>query len=111
MTVEYTVAPMTLTSQWRFYAAGAVGVVTVCALAFAISPSLSSSTNVYTEKILVANRAGLAPDALIDKHLINPWGIALRPPGAGGHIWLSNAGNLSTSTYIGDVHGAPLHQD
>ena len=47
----------------------------------------------------------------IDKHLINPWGIALRPPGAGGHIWISNAGNLSTSTYVGDANGVPLHQD
>jgi uncharacterized protein (TIGR03118 family) len=43
--------------------------------------------------------------------MINPWGIALRPPGAGGHIWISNAGNLSTSTYIGDAKGTPLHQD
>src|SRR4029077_17892426 len=46
-----------------------------------------------------------------DRHMVNPWGIALRPPGAGGHIWISNAGNLSTSTYIGDVKGTPLHQD
>ena len=67
--------------------------------------------NVYVEKILVANRAGFDPDALIDDHMINPWGIALRPPGAGGHIWISNAGNLSTSTYIGDAKGMPLHQD
>jgi uncharacterized protein (TIGR03118 family) len=67
--------------------------------------------NVYAQKILVANRPGLDADALIDEHLINPWGIALRPPGAGGHIWIANAGNLSTSTYIGDVNGAPLHQD
>ena len=32
-----------------------------------------------------------------------PWGIALRPPGAGGHIWTSNAGTGTTTTYIGDV--------
>ncbi len=48
---------------------------------------------------------------MIDRHMINPWGIALRPPGVGGHIWISNAGNLSTSTYIGDVNGTPLRQD
>lgn len=68
-------------------------------------------SNVYEQKILVANRAGFDPDAQIDQHLLNPWGIALRPPGAGGHIWISNAGNASTSTYIGDAHGVPLHQD
>jgi uncharacterized protein (TIGR03118 family) len=67
--------------------------------------------NAYSQKILVANRAGFEAGALIDKHLINPWGIALRPPGAGGHIWISNAGNASTSTYVGDAHGVPLHQD
>lgn len=69
------------------------------------------ATNVYDEKILVANREGFDKDAIIDPHLINPWGIALRPPGAGGHFWISNAGNLSTSTFIGDANGKPLHQD
>lgn len=69
------------------------------------------AANRYQSKILVANRPGLAEGALIDPHLINPWGVALRPPGAGGHIWISNAGNASTSTYVGDAHGSPLHQD
>jgi len=73
--------------------------------------SSSEPANTYVETILVANRPELAPGALIDPHLINPWGIALRPPGAGGHIWISNAGNLSTSTFVGDVNGVPLHQD
>src|SRR5262249_13643061 len=76
----------------------------VCLLAYGLAARSSialvrlkpdtTRANVYVEKILVANRPGFAPDALIDKHLINPWGIALRPPGAGGHIWISNAGNL-----------------
>jgi len=73
--------------------------------------STSTRPNAYTQNILVANRTGFAGDALIDPHLINPWGIALRPPGAGGHIWISNAGNLSSSTFIGDAKGVPLHQD
>jgi uncharacterized protein (TIGR03118 family) len=73
--------------------------------------STSPPPNVYAQTILVANRTGFAADALIDPHLINPWGIALRPPGAGGHIWISNAGNLSSSTFIGDAKGVPLHQD
>ena len=88
-------------------AAGALALVAACAW-----PAASGSQpNVFSQKILVANRPQLAPDALIDPHLINPWGIALRPPGAGGHIWISNAGNLSTSTFVGDVHGTPLRQD
>jgi len=77
----------------------------------ATATATATAANVYAQKLLVANRPGFADDALIDRHLINPWGIALRPPGAGGHIWISNAGNLSTSTYIGDAHGVALHQD
>lgn len=73
--------------------------------------SAVAQTNQYVQKILVANRPGFEAGALIDEHLINPWGIALRPPGAGGHIWISNAGNASTSTFVGDAHGVPLHQD
>src|SRR5689334_3966340 len=65
----------------------------------------------YDETILVANRKEFHPTAFVDPHLINPWGIALRPPGAGGHIWVSNAGNASTSLYIGDANGKPLFQD
>ena len=89
-----------------------VVVLGVCWFALGL-PARSANvlTNVYTKRILVANRPGFEAGALIDEHLVNPWGIALRPPGAGGHIWISNAGNLSTSLYIGDVHGVPLHQD
>lgn len=87
-------------------------VILVASLAFGSSlHAAGEPANAYSQKILVANRAGFEEGALIDKHLINPWGIALRPPGAGGHIWISNAGNASTSTYVGDAHGVPLHQD
>lgn len=87
-------------------------VLALCGLALGLSPLLAKGQgNVYAQKILVANRPGFDPDALIDQHLLNPWGIALRPPGAGGHIWISNAGNASTSTFVGDANGAPLRQD
>src|SRR5262245_3588249 len=89
----------------------AVAIIVVSWLGAAFLPSSTIRGNVYVQKVLVANRPGLAPDALIDPHLLNPWGIALRPPGVGGHIWISNAGNLSTSTFIGDVKGEPLRQD
>src|SRR5262245_33719622 len=84
----------------------AVTVIALALLAFRWSlVAEHGPNNVYAEKVLVANRAGLAEGALIDPHLINPWGIGLRPPGAAGHIWISNAGNLSSSLFIGDVHG------
>jgi uncharacterized protein (TIGR03118 family) len=83
-----------------------------CSLGLALSSSSANDQpNRYAQKILVANRPGFEAGAIIDEHLINPWGIALRPPGAGGHIWVSNAGNASTSTFIGDARGIPLSQD
>jgi uncharacterized protein (TIGR03118 family) len=94
--------------RWRRGVAAFSGALVVAALS-ACSPA--APANVFNQKILVANRPGFEEGALIDAHMINPWGIALRPPGAGGHIWISNAGNLSTSTFVGDVKGVPLHQD
>jgi uncharacterized protein (TIGR03118 family) len=64
----------------------------------------------YLQTNLVANKAEYNPK-IVDVRMINAWGIALRPPGAGGHIWISNAGTGTSSEYIGDVSGIPLHQD
>jgi uncharacterized protein (TIGR03118 family) len=64
----------------------------------------------YEQTNLVANKAEYHP-LIVDPKMINAWGIALRPPGAGGHIWISNAGTGTSSEYIGDVSGNPLHQD
>lgn len=69
------------------------------------------AADAFKDTVLVANRAEFKPVAFVDPHLINPWGIALRPPGAGGHIWVSNGGDLSTTTYIGDANGVALYQD
>lgn len=82
-----------------------------CSLGLAAFAAVPAPQNVYAAKILVANRPGFDPDAFIDEQLINPWGLALRPPGVGGHFWISNAGTISTSTYMGDVKGRPLYQD
>lgn len=71
----------------------------------------NSAGNWFGQTVLVANRPEFHPTAFVDEMVVNPWGIALRPPGAGGHIWLSNAGNASTTLYIGDANGEALHQD
>ncbi len=77
----------------------------------AAEPDSSTTANAYAPTVLVANRPEFNPTAFLDQHLVNPWGLALRPPGKGGHIWVSNEANASTSTYVGDVNGSPLHQD
>ena len=59
---------------------------------------------------LVANKAEYHPQ-IVDEKMINGWGIALRPPGAGGHLWISDAGTGYSSEFIGDLPGNPLHQD
>jgi uncharacterized protein (TIGR03118 family) len=64
----------------------------------------------YLQTNLVANKAEFHPQ-IVDEKIIDAWGIALRPPGAGGHIWIANAGSGTSSEYIGDVPGNPLHQD
>lgn len=71
----------------------------------------AAGSNAYKTTVLVANSEKYAPTAFVDPNLVNPWGLALRPPGAGGHIWVSNAGTGTTTTYIGDVGGTPLYQD
>jgi hypothetical protein len=64
----------------------------------------------YSVTVLVANSTEYHPQ-IVDSHMLDGWGIALRPPGAGGHIWISNAASGTVSEYIGDVPGNPLHQD
>lgn len=76
----------------------------------------SAAQNAYVDTILVANDPAYNPLVLLDPFIGNGWGIALRPPGAGGHFWISNANTGTTTTYVGDVHNAqgdftPLFQD
>jgi uncharacterized protein (TIGR03118 family) len=81
-------------------------------LVVAMACALSARTrdDGYLQTNLVANKAEYHPQ-IIDEKMINAWGIALRPPGAGGHLWISNARTGTSSEYIGDVSDNPLHQD
>ena len=64
----------------------------------------------FLQTNLVANKAEYHP-RIVDEKMVNGWGIALRPPGAGGHIWIADAGTGYASEFIGDLPGNPLHQD
>lgn len=66
--------------------------------------------NAYVNTVLVANDPKYHPQ-LIDKNMVDAWGVAIRPPGAGGHFWIANAATGTSVEYIGDVNGTPLHQD
>lgn len=64
----------------------------------------------YKQTNLVANRQIYMPQ-IIDPHMVNAWGLAIRPAGAGGHFWINNTDTGTTSLYVGDVGGTALHQD
>jgi uncharacterized protein (TIGR03118 family) len=67
-----------------------------------------SANNRYRQSNLVANNAAYNP-LIIEPDLIDAWGIAIRPAGAGGHFWVTaTAGSFE---YVGDVNGTPLSQD
>lgn len=84
----------------------------IVATAWVAAPAMAA----YQTTVLVANDPSYNPTAFVDPLLQNGWGFALRPPGAGGHFWVSNFATGTTTTYIGDVHDAsgnftPLYQD
>ncbi|MBO3459279.1 TIGR03118 family protein [Aetokthonos hydrillicola Thurmond2011] len=63
----------------------------------------NSADNRYTETRFVANKASYKPET-VDPKLINAWGIAIRPAGAGGHFWVGGK-NISFE-YVGDVQAS-----
>lgn len=89
---------------------GAAALVTV----LSVSAAVAAGGNAYVQKNLVANDAKYGAD-FVDPKLINAWGIAIRPAGAGGHFWVT--GTDISFEYVGDVHQSPdpklrtLHQD
>ncbi|MFN5589935.1 MAG: TIGR03118 family protein [Holosporales bacterium] len=88
-------------------------------LIFSITFSTAASAenkaiNRYTQTNLIANTAHYKA-AKVDPALINAWGIAIRPAGAGGHFWVT--GKNTSFQYVGDVQQSPdpalrrLHTD
>lgn len=64
--------------------------------------------NRYRQTNLVASNAAFDP-LFLDPTLVNAWGIAIRPAGAGGHFWVT--ASAASYEYVGDVNGTPLSQD
>lgn len=75
----------------------------VSAIALMVSmASLQAQTppNSYVEDRLVANKKSYGAK-ILDRKMINAWGMANRPSGAGGHFWVLG-GDISFE-YVGDV--------
>ena len=86
----------------------------VCVLVVAAGVCPAMAEDGYVTTVLVASDASYNPQ-IVDPNMIDAWGIALRPPGAGGHIWVDNTRSGTSVEYIGDVmqNGVymPIHQD
>jgi uncharacterized protein (TIGR03118 family) len=82
----------------------------IVGLLLAVHVPAAFAQNSYVQTNLVSDLASDNPE-ILDSDFHDSWGIALRPPGAGGHIWINNAENGTSDEFIGDVGGNPLHQD
>ncbi len=85
------------------------------ALALTIAlPAMAAEQNRYSQTNFVANKP-IYKAGKVEPTMINAWGIAIRPAGAGGHFWVT-AKNTSFE-YVGDVKDSPnatlrnLHTD
>lgn len=65
--------------------------------------------NNYLATNLVASSAAYDP-AIVDPSMVDAWGLANRPAGKGGHIWVAANKTGTSLEYVGDVGGTPLNQ-
>jgi len=83
--------------------------------AYAAENTEKKAANNYVQTNFIANKAKYSPKIDTESKMINAWGIAIRPKGAGGHFWVT-AKDVSYE-YVGDVKASPdetlrvLHQD
>lgn len=84
--------------------------VAFAALALASPLFAGNAEPGYVRTNLVANKASYEPK-IVDPMMLDAWGLAIRPPGVGGHIWISNTHSGTSSEFIGDLPGNPLHRD
>jgi len=88
-----------------------------CAVSFSVSAAEHNlqSKNTYLQTVFVANQAKYSPTLQVEKDMLNAWGIAIRPKGAGGHFWVT--AKDASYEYVGDVTNSgdenlkKIHQD
>jgi uncharacterized protein (TIGR03118 family) len=79
--------------------------LTTASLTFTSAALAEDAANRYTQTNYVANASKYAPSFDRESDMVNAWGIAIRPAGAGGHFWVT-AKNKSHQ-YVGDVTASP----
>ena len=66
--------------------------------------SVPAAQNRFTQANLVASSASYQPQ-ILRPQMVDAWGIAIRPAGAGGHFWVNGGG--SSWEFVGDVQASP----
>ncbi len=92
--------------------------LTLLALVAVASKTAVAAEGYYLQRNLITNfrdkyRTRLEPGrkTLRNDLVLNAWGLALRPAGAGGHWWIANTDSGTVVTYVGDTDTTPLSQD
>ena len=106
-----------MTRMTKHLAQLAVALATIASVAVAPNTTMAAE-GYYLQRNLVTNfrdkyRTRLEPGrkTLRNDRVLNAWGLALRPAGAGGHWWIANTDSGTVVTYVGDTDTMPLFQD
>jgi uncharacterized protein (TIGR03118 family) len=77
-----------------------LSLIAVPALAAPEAPPTPAPSG-YVQTNYVSNKKTYKPNFAVEKGMVNAWGIAKRPVGAGGHFWV--AAKETSFEYVGDV--------
>ena len=81
----------------RYY----IGMTAIALFAMPALAEDAANVNAYHQHIFVANNASYHPSLAVEPDMIDAWGLADRPKGAGGHFWI--LGHETSYEYVGDV--------
>ncbi len=106
-----------MTHTTKHLAQLAVALAIIASVAVAPKTAMAAE-GYYLQRNLITNfrdkyRTRLEPGrkALRNDLVLNAWGLALRPAGAGGHWWIANTDSGTVVTYVGDTDTTALFQD
>ena len=78
-------------------------IITSASLA-AYAADKADTSNRYSQTNFVANKASYKPTLNVEPEMVDAWGIAIRPVGAGGHFWVLAKDH--SYEYVGDVQNS-----
>ena len=109
--MKITTIPRRLLLQWGsvsaltagFSVAGCKGPESSAPAQTTPAPTPAPVANRYSQTNLAASKASYKAQ-FTDPDLVDAWGVAIRPKGAGGHFWVGAGG--TSFQYVGDVQAS-----